>query len=87
MTNSNSGSVGYAVFYDAPALVKVSVDDDDSDKVRAHFNESPTKYTTPFCFYETLRVLKVKCRNVQISRPKYIESVSKLTAWAAASLP
>jgi predicted nucleic acid-binding protein len=86
MTNSNSGSAGYAVLYDASTLVKVSVDEDGSDKVRTHFNESPTKYTTQFCFYETLGVLKVKCRNGQISRPKYIESVSKLTAWAVASL-
>ena len=47
--------------FDASALVKVFTREANSDIVREYFNHrSPTKYTTPFCFYETLNVLKVK---------------------------
>jgi len=47
-----------AVLFDATGLIKVCTDEPGSDIVRPYFNGQPTKYTTPFCFYETLSILK-----------------------------
>jgi predicted nucleic acid-binding protein len=73
---------------DASALVKVFSDEDHSDIIREFFNNNaPTRYTTPFCFYEALSVLKVKWlyRKV-IDESAYRESAFRLTAWYAGSL-
>lgn len=75
-----------ANFFDASALVKVYVDEAGSADVRAYFqSESPTKYTTPFCFYETLTALKVKWLKGEITRAKYLDSAHTLTVWFRAS--
>jgi hypothetical protein len=52
-----------ADFFDASALAKVYADEEYSEIVRRYFNNRSTKYTTPFCFYETLTVLKSKLRS------------------------
>lgn len=73
---------------DASALVKVFSDEEYSDIIREFFNNNaPTRYTTPFCFYEALSVLKVKWlyRKV-IDESAYRESAFRLTAWYAGSL-
>lgn len=73
--------------FDASALLKVFTLEDGSDIVRDYFNNrSPTKYTTPFCFYETLNVLKVKWmyRNL-ITKAEYTEAAFRLVAWFGAS--
>jgi len=73
--------------FDASALIKVFVNESGSDIVREYFcNRSPTKYTTPFCFYESLNVLKVKWlyRN-EITKSEYTEAAFKLVAWYEAS--
>jgi predicted nucleic acid-binding protein len=74
--------------FDASALVKVYADEAGSDIVREYFNSrSPTKYTTPFCFYETLNVLKVKwLYRKELTHMQYSEAAFRLTAWFGASM-
>ena len=73
--------------FDASALVKVHVTEDGSDLVRHYFHSrSPTKYTTPFCFYETLNALKVKWMyRDEISKEQYNRAAFELTTWFQAS--
>jgi predicted nucleic acid-binding protein len=74
--------------FDASALVKVFSEEDYSDIVRDYFsNKAPTRYTTPFCFYEALSVLKVKwLYRGLIGESAYRDSAFRLTAWYAGSL-
>ena len=55
--------------------------------MREYFrSRSPTKYTTPFCFYETLSVLKVKwLYRKEITKEEYTEAAFRLTAWYSSS--
>lgn len=73
--------------FDASALVKVFANEDGSELVREYFyNRSPTKYTTPFCFYETLNVLKVKwLYRKELEKEAYTEASFRLVAWFAGS--
>lgn len=73
--------------FDASALIKVFVTEDGSDIIRNYFqSRSPTKYTTPFCFYEALNVLKVKWMyRKEISQAEYTEASFRLAAWFQAS--
>jgi len=68
--------------FDASALVKIYTDEDGSEIVKNYFFSEPTKYTTPFCFYEALNVLKAKhyYRN-EITAEKYHSASFSLTAW------
>jgi predicted nucleic acid-binding protein len=74
--------------FDASALVKVFSDEDASELIREFFhNQAPTRYTTPFCFYEALSVLKVKwLYRKEIDESTYRESAFRLTAWYAGTL-
>jgi predicted nucleic acid-binding protein len=45
---------------DASALVKLVVAEDHDEKLRLYLNREGSWYTTPFCFYEALGVLKRK---------------------------
>jgi len=85
MEYSHSSSACRADFFDASALVRLYVDEPEYEKVRTYFNNSSTKYTTPFCFYETLSILKGKWTHNKLTREKYITAVLKLTAWYSAS--
>ncbi|MFC3115326.1 hypothetical protein [Cellvibrio fontiphilus] len=50
-----------ANFFDASALAKVYSKEYGSDILIEYFyNYAPTKFTTPFCLYEALNVLKTK---------------------------
>jgi predicted nucleic acid-binding protein len=73
--------------FDASALVKVFTQEAGGEMVRKYFNHySPTKYTTPFCFYEALSVLKVKwLYRKELSKEDYNESSFRLTAWYGAT--
>ena len=75
-----------AYCFDASALVKVYVTEVGSDIVREYFrNNAPTRYTTPFCYYETLNVLKVKwLYRKEISEEQYRKYSFELTAWFSA---
>ena len=72
--------------FDASALLKVFTLESGGDLVRDYFNNrSPTKYTTPFCFYETLNVLKVKwLYRSEITKAEYTEAAFRLVAWFGA---
>lgn len=75
-----------ACLFDASALVKVYASEDGSDLVKRFFDGEPTKYTTPFCFYETLGVLKTKWlyRN-ELTEDQYVDASIRLTAWYGAT--
>ena len=47
-----------ASFFDASALVLLYLDQPGAPALRAYFAAEPLKYTTPFCFYESLSQLK-----------------------------
>jgi predicted nucleic acid-binding protein len=71
-----------ASFFDASALVRVYVDEPGSELVRSYFHSEPTKFTTQFCFYETLNVLKSKWIHRQlITREQYLEASFRFVAW------
>lgn len=72
-----------ANFFDASALVKVFTEEPEGDAVRSHFRHgSATKYTTPFCFYESMNVLKSKWRyQGKLTQEQYNQAASNLMAW------
>jgi predicted nucleic acid-binding protein len=75
-----------ADFFDASALAKVFADEPTSSVVREYWYARATKYTTPFCFYEAMNVLKSKWKNKgQLTLPSYLEAAFRLTAWYGAS--
>jgi len=73
--------------FDASALIKVFTQEPGGELVRGYFTyRSPTKYTTPFCFYEALNVLKAKWlyRN-ELTKDEYTTAAFKIVAWFSAS--
>jgi len=72
--------------FDASALVKLYIDEDRSDILRNYFHGESTKYTTPFCYFEALSVLKAKrfFRNA-MTADEYHKATFDLTAWFGAS--
>jgi predicted nucleic acid-binding protein len=77
------GIAGRAMCFDASALVKRYLDEPGYEKVRAAFRAEPTKYTTPFCFYEALSVLKARI-GTGADRARYLHACADLTAWFGA---
>ncbi|GDY36691.1 type II toxin-antitoxin system VapC family toxin [Acidovorax sp. NB1] len=73
--------------FDASALVKVYAEEPGSAIVREYFfHQAPTRYTTPFCFYEALNILKTKWRfRDQLSEAQYRSACFALTAWFRSS--
>lgn len=76
-----------ANFFDASALVKVFAREPDSASVRGYWNSrSPTKYTSPFCLYEALTVLKVLWMyRKTLTEAQYHQAAEKLILWFSAS--
>lgn len=76
-----------ANLFDASALVRVFAPEPGSELVRTYFNEhSPTKYTTPFCFYETLNILKSKwIHRKELNQAQYNEAAFRFVAWFGAA--
>jgi len=75
-----------ADFFDASALAKIYSDEPCSDVVREYFRSRATKYTTPFCFYEAMNVLKGKWKHKgQLTIDQYLDAAFRLTAWYGAS--
>ncbi len=72
---------GYAALFDASALAKNYLKEPGSDELRAFWNRHPTKYTTPFCLYETLGVLKLSANRRLITRAHYLDSAMRLVSW------
>ena len=68
--------------FDASALVKLHVEEPGSDILRQYAEMESTKYTTPYCFYEALSVLKVKwLYRREISKEEYHDASLSLTSW------
>ncbi len=75
-----------ADFFDASALAKVYSDEPCSDIARDYFRSRSTKYTTPFCLYEAMNVLKGKWKHKgQLTIDQYLKAAFQLTAWYGAS--
>jgi len=71
-----------ANFLDASALVMKYIKEDGSEKLEQYLRDQPTKYTTPFCFYEALNVLKRKWKfDEMITKDKYLSTAFSMTAW------
>src|SRR5664280_300432 len=71
-----------AELFDASALVLLHVEEDGATSVREYFNRRPTVYTTAFCFYEALGVLKTKWHRLgRLTRDEYLTEAHKLTVW------
>lgn len=61
-------------FLDASAIVKLVADEKGSNLIRDCFNSlNHTFFTTNFCFFESLSVLKRKWCNQKISKNEYID--------------
>lgn len=76
-----------ANFFDASALVKVFAREPDSAMLRSYWDSrSPTKYTSPFCFYEALTALKVQWMyRKTITESQYHRAAERLVRWFAAT--
>lgn len=73
-------------FFDASALVKVFTNEPASEVVRTYWQVRATKYTTPFCFYDAMNVLKSKWKHKgQLSIDEYLDAAFRLAAWYGAS--
>jgi len=73
--------IARAICLDASALVKLYVEELGSDIVQKFVNTEPTRYTTPFCYFEALNVLKVKwLYRKEISKEEYHTATLSLTA-------
>lgn len=72
-----------ANFFDASALVKVFGKEPDGEELRDYWNSrSPTKHTTPFCFYEAMGVLKGKwLARKELTQDEYFDATLRLFAW------
>ena len=67
---------------DTSALLKLYVDEEGSDIIRNFAENEPARYTTPFCYYETLNMLKVKwLYRGEITEDEYLKKSFSLTAW------
>jgi predicted nucleic acid-binding protein len=71
----------HATCFDASALVKRYLDEPGSPALRQYWNGQPTRYTTPFCLYETLGVLKGRMRNGKMTKAAYFKAATDLVAW------
>jgi predicted nucleic acid-binding protein len=81
-----NSTAGRANFFDASALVKLYISESGTEIVRPYFDRETTKYTTPFCFYEALNVLKVKwLYRKEITRDEYLQASFHLLAWYGAA--
>jgi len=75
-----------ASLFDASALVKVFSQEPGTEIVRPYFDSESTKYTTPFCFYEALNVLKGKwLYKNQLTKDEYLSAAYRLSIWFGAS--
>ena len=76
---------GYATCFDASALVKRFLNEESSNILRQYWNTQSMRYTTPFCLYETLGVLKLRKLRGILTKEGYFETATKLVAWYHAS--
>lgn len=70
-------------YFDASALVKLVIDEQHSDRVRAFFQNNTSFATTSMCLIEALGVLKRKWQRERISVDAYFAATRELiiNAW------
>jgi predicted nucleic acid-binding protein len=66
----------HATCFDASALVKLYIDEPGSEALRQYWNTQATRYTTPFCLYETLRILKGRKRQGVLTKEQYLKAAT-----------
>ncbi len=71
--------------FDASALVKLYVDEPGADAVRKYWSIPGTRYTTPFCLYETLGILKRLKVTGKLEMDEYLHKATSLVHWFRAS--
>jgi hypothetical protein len=86
--NSNNGMKAKSSRYhlmDASALVCFFSNESNKGKLEEYFREynlNSDCYTTPFCYYESLNILKKKCFHKEtITKNEYLSSCKRLNAW------
>lgn len=67
-------------YLDASAIVKLLVDEEGSDSLRAYCGVHSNFYATSVCFVETLGVLKAKARRQQLTQEEYLAACEDLIA-------
>lgn len=75
----------HATCFDASALVKLYVDELGSVELRQYWRSQATRYTTPFCLYETLGVLKRRKLDRTLTMEEYLRKSTDLVHWFRAS--
>jgi predicted nucleic acid-binding protein len=71
----------HATCFDASALAKVYLEEEGSAAVRQYWRSQATRFTTPFCFYETLGILKREKLKGRITKQRYLRVALELTSW------
>lgn len=72
----------HATCFDASALVKLYlINEPGSAVLRQYWATQATRYTTPFCFYETLGILKRHWLTGALTKEAYLKAASDLVAW------
>jgi predicted nucleic acid-binding protein len=68
-------------YLDASAIVKLFVDEENSDILREYYNAHSTYSTTSLCFSEAIGVLKVKwLYRKEITHEQYLDAMNDLMA-------
>ena len=68
-------------YLDASAIVKLFVNEENSDLLQEYFNVHSTYYTTSLCFSEAIGVLKVKwLYRKEITQDQYLAAMNDLMA-------
>lgn len=75
----------YPACFDASALVKRYLDEPGSEALRQYWTAQPTRYTTPFCLYETLGILKRQRLKGILRKECYLNAATDLVSWFRAS--
>lgn len=70
----------HTTFFDASALAKRFLNEQGSERLRQYWHGQATKYTTPFCFYETLGILKRNLRGT-LTKDEYLRAATELVSW------
>lgn len=75
----------HAAWFDASALVKRYIDERGSGPLREYWAIQALRYTTPFCLYEALSILKGCKRDGDLTKRQYLKAATNLVNWFRAS--
>lgn len=74
-------TTSHSAWFDASALVKRYVDEPGSEQLRQYWTIHTTRYTTEFCLYEALSILKGCIRRGCLTKRQYLRAATNLVAW------